>query len=370
MNRISVLRAAPALAALFLAAHALALPTQARAQRIGPVERVTITGRVLDAFTGEPVRGAIVELFPGGMRFITDVAGRFVLDAATGSYRLELAHPLYHPAAGDFAIMRPGEFTTHMEPLERTGPGYEDVDELMTGVSGVIVGAGGNPVAGATVTMRAEGTAQQAAGASVQTDVRGRFMVDDLLPGPLQLEFAQIGYAPRTDQVDVVLGRVTNIRVALSPDPVELAPIEVEVERREVVLQDVGFYSRELEGFGEFVDREAIENWRPVEVTDIFSRLPGVELFADPNNPLEEYIVLRGGRQSSFMSGSYGRCFPRVVLDGVIINQGGNDPAVLDRLIEPEAIAGVEVFPTSAGVPAQYAGTGASCGAVLLWTRR
>ena len=107
-----------------------------------------------------------------------------------------------------------------------------------------------------------------------------------------------------------------------------------------------------------------------MEMSDIFSRIPGVELYADPDNPIEKYIVLRGGRQASFSGGPYGRCFPRVVLDGLVINRGGDEPAGLDRMLDPVAIAGVEVFPTSSGVPAQYGGTGSSCGVILIWTRR
>lgn len=147
-------------------------------------------------------------------------------------------------------------------------------------------------------------------------------------------------------------------------------PIVVSVERREIALQDAGYYNRLEEGFGAFIDRAEIESRAPPEMSDIFSRIPGVELFADPDNPLEKYIVLRGGRQASFSAGPYGRCFPRVVLDGLVINRGGDEPAQLDRMLDPVAIAGVEVFTTSSGVPARYGGVGSSCGVILIWTRR
>ena len=44
--------------------------------------------------------------------------------------------------------------------------------------------------------------------------------------------------------------------------------------------------------------------------------------------------------------------------------------ALIDRLIDPESVAGVEIFPSSAGVPTQYAGIDATCGVILFWTRR
>ena len=150
--------------------------------------------------------------------------------------------------------------------------------------------------------------------------------MDDLLPGLKQVRFSALGYATRSELVEVLPDRVTNLRVSLSADPVELTPIEVTVERRDFTLQDAGYYNREAEGFGEFIDREVIEARRPAEMSDLFSRLPGVEIFAAPDDPLEKYIVLRGGRQSSFSSGPYQRCFPKVVMDGLVMNQGGRRP--------------------------------------------
>ncbi len=348
-------------AALLLAVlPALAPPIPAAAQERPPEGNlVTITGTVLDAVTRRPIEGVLVQLSGRGFVLETDVAGEFtLLSIPTGNYRLELSHPNYHPAVGDFTIMRSGEFQTAMEPVA------PDEDDLMTGIVGVVSdGQGGAPLDGASVRTLTE---QQ----GTVTDVHGRFALDDLAPGVHLVRFAQLGYATRTDTIAVQPARVTNARVSLSADPVELDPIEVTVERREIALQAAGYYNRAAEGFGEFIDREEIENRRPSEMTDVFSRLPGVEIFADPDNPLEKYVVLRGGRQASLVSGPYRRCFPRVVLDGLVINRGGDEPAQLDRLLDPAAVAGVEVFPTSSGVSARYGGVGSSCGVILIWTRR
>ena len=61
---------------------------------------------------------------------------------------------------------------------------------------------------------------------------------------------------------------------------------------------------------------------------------------------------------------------PKVVLDGLVIERLDDYPALIDRLIDPESVAGVEIFPSSAGVPAQYAGIDVTCGVILFWTRR
>ena len=320
-------------------------------ERLPEGNLVTISGTVLDAVTSRPIAGVIARLSGMGYMVETDHAGRFTLyRIPVGAYRLELSHPNYHPAVGDFSIMRSGAFETVMEPV------VEGEDGLMTGIVGVVSdGTGGAPLSGVVVRVR---TGRQ----ETRTDTRGRFALDELTPGFNIVEFTQFGYATRNETIEVLPGRVTSVRLSLSADPVELDPIEVTVERREIVLQDVGFYSREADGFGEFIDREEIENRAPGEMTDLFTRIPGAGLLADGGNPLEKYVILRGGRTES--------CFPRVVLDGVIVVGGGEAPARLDHLIDPQAVAGVEVYPSSTGVPMQYAGTGASCGLIVIWTRR
>lgn len=347
-------RRGPLAAVLLPAALAvLSLHSVAGAQERPPEgSLVNITGTVLDAVTRQPIERVIARL--SGTRYVaeTDISGRFTLsNIHAGNYTLSLSHPDYHPSVGDFTIMRSGEFETSMRPV------YQGIrEELVTGIVGVVSdNRGDNPIDRVSVY-----TQQGHRGAL--TDARGRFVLDHLSPGLKTVRFTALGYVTRTEVIEVVPDRVTNLRVSLSPDPVELDPIEVTVERREIALQDVGFYRREAEGFGEFIDREEIEMRVPVQMTDLFTRLPGVDVRADGANPLERYVITRGGRAEG--------CFPRVVLDGVVMSGGGDVPAVIDHMIDPQAVAGVEVYPSSTGVPPQYAGTGASCGVIVIWTRR
>ncbi len=321
---------------------------------------VTISGTILDAVTRQPISGVTVAL--GGLGFIveTDGHGQFSLNSVPrGQYTLRLTHPRYQPAVGDFAVLRPGDFTTTMQPVAA------DDDGLMTGIVGVVNDAeGGRALRNVTVQVR-ERQGQGAPAGETVTDVRGRFALDNLPAGPSLVEFSQIGFATRTETIQVVRGRVTNLRITLSPDPLEVDSLEVTVERREIRLQETGYYIRAEEGFGSFIDRAAIEERQPAQTTDLFTRIPGAEVVPDPDNSLERYVLLRGGRSSSTE-----RCYPRVLLDGIVVNPGSGEPTVINHLIDPSAIAGIEVFPTSSGVPARYAGTGASCGVILIWTRR
>lgn len=329
---------------------ALASAEGAWAQQPG-AERVSITGTVVDALTGAPIPNVTAMLHGPGFRLQTDAAGRFTFNRVpVGDYRLELSHPRYQTSVGDFAVMRAGEFVTELMPVAAAD------GELVTGVVGVLSDAeGGGSIPGAAVRVLG-------ADAGTLTDQRGEFSLTDVSAGTLAVEFSALGYVTRTDTVRVMPGRVTNVRVGLSADPVRLDPIEVSVERRELALQDIGYYNREAEGFGEFIDRETIEQRAPVQMSDLFRRIVGAEVRSGADGPFQRFVILRGGRSDG--------CFPRVLLDGIVVHPGGDEAAAIDDLIDPEAVSGVEVYPSSTGVPMQYSGTDASCGVILIWTRR
>ena len=351
-----------------LALPLLALPLPS-GREAAAQEMVEITVRVLDVVTRDPIRGVAVTVasrgpsLQPGFQLETDDEGQFMVPSiAVGSYRLELSHPLYNPEVGDFTVVRPGGFTTTMEPAGSSE------NELVTGIVGVLTDAEtGNLLSGVSVR-----TGRGRVG--VFTGLRGEFLLDQLVPGQHVLEFAMIGYAPRADTIRVTTGRVTNVRVSLSVDPVALDPIEVSVERREVKLQEVGFYHRRHTGFGKYLDRQDIEMRGPMEVTDLFTGMTGVELYPDPFNGLEKYVVLRVGRLP-ISSGpradgtpGYDRCFPTVYIDGLLTSSGGSEPARLDSFLNTTAIAGMEVYTSEAGLPPRYA-RGTFCGVILVWTR-
>ncbi len=339
----------------------LALPPtmDVRAQEAERAADATIRGQVVDDVTGEPVPDVAVRIDGFSFAGATNADGFFTVDRIPlGTYALRLSHPAYHPTMGDLRVLRSGDFVTSMEPLD------DESEYLVTGLVGVVSDATtGDPVRGAAVRVAGH------AGGSARTDARGRFSIADVEAGWHAIQFSQLGFATRTDSVHVSPRRVTNVAVSLSVNPVVLPPLEVSVERREVALQDVGFYRRVREGFGDFIDREDIETRNPSEMSDLFTSLPGVEVFGDPDLPGLRYVVLRGGRQISFSDRNQ-RCFPRVVVDGLPVHRGGDEPMLLDRLVDPMQVAGVEVYPTSAGLPAQFSGIGSACGLILIWTRR
>ena len=347
-RRMATLRAV----ALLVSLPALAWATGSAAQEAPDRSLVTVRGIVFDAVTGQPLAGVLVVVAGSNVRLESDEAGRFTItQVPAGTYRLELSHPGYRTSLEDFTLRASGEFATFLEPI-----GYL-ADGLMTGIFGVVRdGIDGSPVVGATIRTLA-------APQPTQTDGRGRFSLTRLYPGQHLVEFSHLGYVTRADSIGVEYGRMSNVRVSLSVDPVRLDPIEVSVERRDIVLENAGFYYREAIGFGKFLDRDDIEKRPPGKMSDLFAGLAGVTLVRDPRSPGQRHVMLSAGRDRG--------CFPRVMLDDVMVGGGGwAEPAQLDVLLSRSALAGVEVYTRTAGIPSRWGGTLGACGVIVIWTRR
>ena len=141
-------------------------------------------------------------------------------------------------------------------------------------------------------------------------------------------------------------GLVTNVQVSLSVDPVRLDPLQVTVERRELALEVAGFYERQSRGFGRFIDREYIEIRAPHKMTDTFMAIPGVTIETSPGG-LDLWVVVRSGRVGMHRPPAGARIpvspsdkaqppdeyfYPRVVIDGILFHQGGEEPAGIDLI--------------------------------------
>lgn len=343
------------------AAIAATAPVMARAQSTAEPaaaepQRVTILGRVIDQSTRLPISGVTVEVRDLGVSVRSDAGGRFEIKGIlVGVYELAMRAPGYRPSQGNLAIMRDGEFTTTLAPLDgATAPAHGRL------VGRVVDARSGAPVHGARVRV-------DRIFLDVLTDQVGRFHFGSVPPGRHVVEFTNLGYAARVDTLEVASGLTTDARVTLASSPLEVEPITVTVERREIGLERVGFYERRDIGLGDFIDREAIERQAPQEITDVLERLQGVEVrYPVSTNPLLRAVLLRGGRRDNLLGGT---CYPSIYIDGVLVHRAGDEPAYLNEIIGPDQVAGVEVFQGAAEVPVQYGGTSASCGVIAVWTR-
>jgi len=222
-------------------------------------------------------------------------------------------------------------------------------DQLPPGVISIVVrDSVGRSIAGAELTV--EGTAVRGV-----TDERGEIRFTAVRGGPATVRIRRLGFRPST--VDVIVDQrvpATSI-VTLAPIAQRLAPIVVKGGTN-YTGRMAGFYQRRDLGIGHFVSRERLEHDNPGQLTDVFRRLPGVQITST-----------RTIRNAIRFRGNGGACWPLVWLDGAPLPTAEFD---LDFL-SPSSIEGIEVYSGISQIPPQFMGARGlgSCGVIVVWSR-
>ena len=192
--------------------------------------------------------------------------------------------------------------------------------------------------------------------AETESDRQGRFRLSGVPMGAHELEVRRIGYAPLRHAVGVGRGLTTEVEVGLTRDPVELEPL-VATATRSRRLEIKGFYERkhwgELLGLGTFFTEADIERRRPLQISHMIAEESGIRL--GPGG-------LISTRMSAGLSNPGAGCRINTYLDGIKV--GG-----IDGLVKPLEIGGVEIYKGAASLPAEFGGSDAQCGAIVIWTK-
>ena len=214
----------------------------------------------------------------------------------------------------------------------------------------VVDGSAGSPVASALVQLISVDSAVLAA---ALTNDAGRFVIERPDVPTLRLRIAQLGYEEKWVDLQAATDSVT---VLLQPRPVEVGAISVEADRPSRWLQAAGFYDRQRLGLGTFITREQIEDrYRTARRTgDILRTITRLKIEEDAN---QEVVLVRSSLDPQ------GRpCRAAVFIQGVSVGRA------VPRM-HPDDIEAIEVYAGVSQIPAQYAGSEAGCGIVLIWLR-
>lgn len=208
-----------------------------------------------------------------------------------------------------------------------------------------------------------------------QSDSLGNFALRAPAAGSYRLRTTQLGYWVATSALIQVGGTdARNIQLHLVPRPIELEGISITSAPQVRHLAEAGFYQRQKRGFGRYITRERIERQFAMRTSDLFRDYPGVQVVVVDQVTGESDVIMRGAA----MMTPPGPCFPTIAIDGSLIRRGGSleftgeraDFVGLDAVLpSPSEIEAVEIYPSAAGVPGQFAGI-SRCGALLFWTRR
>jgi len=202
-----------------------------------------------------------------------------------------------------------------------------------------------NPIARARVVLL--GTPHDTA-----SDSAGHFAHDGLSAGTYLLQIRAIGYAMATWVIrlksDDALDRdfeMTESELAL--DTITALGRPGFMDRR---MQD--FEHRRQEGRGVFITEEQIQHENAVTVSDLLRMAAGVQT-----------VCNHAGCVARMTRAARGACRPDYVLDGfpASFSTTANLPTV--------GIVGIEIYRSLSETPPQFIKAGATCGAIVIWTR-
>jgi hypothetical protein len=211
-------------------------------------------------------------------------------------------------------------------------------------VVGTVIDDEKAPIASAQLALMRQGEPPR----TVRSGADGRFSFTNVRAGPIALTVRRVGY--KAAVVDVEMSS------AGMAAPVEVQLEEVASDLDVVIVEGSKGHLREFydhkatNNFGKFFDQKDIERLARSYVSEVFRSVPGATI--QVSERIGNRVLLRG-------------CKPTVWLDGM--RAVGGD---VDELARPSDLAGMEVYPSWAGLPIQYQDRdNRMCGVIVLWTR-
>jgi hypothetical protein len=337
-------------------------PVAARAQS-------ELKGRVVSD-SGTPIAGATVTL--AGLRYsvTTDSLGRFHLSGTPGSTldlslqasgfrdeRVSVVLSRGRPVVRDFMLV------SEQTPLPEENPS----DRVLRGR---VISTDGESIAYANFQING--------GRRFITDDSGKFAVP-FNTAAATLIFRRIGFQP----TEVKLAEMpdTAIRVRMAAVARTLEAQVVTVRSPYVRLDLGGFYRRMAEvergaRVGYFVTPEDLAMRNPQNVTDAVEQFPSIRLRPINDCPAGQGPLAHGCgvplNRKMRIEDRQG-CPLTVYLDRIRIQPTMVDLKPVDEeintLVQPHAVAGIEVYPRALGAPPEFPPVGLNCGVVVIWSK-
>jgi hypothetical protein len=186
--------------------------------------------------------------------------------------------------------------------------------------------------------------------ADVLTDEDGSFRLSGVPFGTQSVEVTAIGFYPRRYLVDVRSTGMDRVTITMLKLAAVLDSIRIMGQRSGALAVRSEFDDRSTYGAGQYITEQMIARADPLQTTDLLQQVRGFYVMGDAVYSSRGITTLTGSRV----------CQPALFVDGVPNSGGLND-------IAPNAIHGIEIYASSANVPAKYGV--AACGAILVWTR-
>ena len=225
-------------------------------------------------------------------------------------------------------------------------------------VNGVVRNRNGSLVPGATVA--AVGT-----DVTAHSDDYGRFSLLGVTAGSGIVEARAVGYMTGRAQTTVRPDSAQQVDIVLGDSVTVLEPVTVEAGAYKPYLSVVGFEQRRRNATGHFLDTADVQRSGATRFEEIFRMVPGIRV--RPNGT--GYMVEVGRSEGQLLNPSAANyCPPAYFVDGVYLPLPPLQTATMP--IVPEEILAIEVYSNLISAPPQYQRRSATCGVILVWTKR
>ena len=231
-------------------------------------------------------------------------------------------------------------------------------------------------------------------GRAALSDSSGRFRLKDLPPGDHLVMLRAIGFKSESSKVFIDRDEVVSWDVVLTRAEGTVLPERVVTASEDrPAAKLLEFTERQKAGTGHYLTREQLAKagGGMRRTGDLIATIPGVVVrrgsnkiwiasgrtkstgcaFPDPRLARDKDCGAQRLDRADSMAGARPACFMDVYVDGALVFDSRNPQFGLFDVntVPPDNIAGIEVYTSTAQIPAKYNRTSAGCGVLLIWTR-
>lgn len=186
--------------------------------------------------------------------------------------------------------------------------------------------------------------------ANVNLSSQARFVLSGIEPGDRRIQIRTVGYRPFTGFLKFEAGKTLEKTFELEFTGDQMPDLEVEARNSKTLPRFVEFERRRDHGVGHFISRDEITARGYMNMGDALRTVKGVKVYCDVLDCLVKMARAAPG------------CLPVYYVDGQLARSFATTTPIND-------VQGIEIYRGAGEVPAEYTGSGAGCGVVVIWTR-
>jgi len=202
----------------------------------------------------------------------------------------------------------------------------------------------GTPLAGATVRIGKNGPV-------VRTDSAGRFLAQNVTPGLAVIEVRQIGYEPGMFDIQLPDSGMMEGVFPLDFNGYLLPAVVVEARANALMPRYLDFERRRQHRIGAYLRWDELKKQGSNTVGDALRTVRGVRMECDQAR-FECFPVMVRTPQ----------CQPTWYIDGVQVHSFHESTPIND-------VYGIEIYRGPGEIPAEFGGSNAACGVIVVWTK-